>query len=115
MKNPTNILASQKVYSMKNYLIIFLLFSLVSCMEGKRQITKWDDYAPYLVNNRNVSNDPIQEELKFWENRLEQNKQDEASLVKLGALNSELFRSTGLIHHILLSDSLYNLVLKEYP
>jgi tetratricopeptide (TPR) repeat protein len=84
-------------------------------MEEKRQITKWDDYAPYLMNTLNVSNDPIQEELKFWENRLKQNKQDEASLIKLAGLNSELFKSTGLIHHIFLSDSLYNLVLKQYP
>jgi tetratricopeptide (TPR) repeat protein len=35
--------------------------------------------------------------------------------MKVGALHAELFRSTGLADHILLSDSLYKAVLQKYP
>ena len=100
---------------MKTYLIIFLIFFLASCAEEKRQVTKWEDYASYLENTRVVSNDPIQDEINFWQDRLEKNRHDEASLVKLAGLHSELFKSTGLVHHILLSDSLYQVALKQSP
>jgi len=61
-----------------------------------------------------VSNDPVAAELKFWEERLERNNNDETSLAKLASIHAELFKSTGLVDHILISDSLYTRVLKNY-
>ena len=62
-----------------------------------------------------VSNSLLSEELKFWEERLKKNNNDEAALAKLGSIHAELFKSTGLVEHILISDSLYTRVLKNYP
>ena len=70
---------------------------------------------PYLSHARHVSTDPAIEELKFWEERLEKNNNDEASLAKLGSIHANLFKSTGLAQHILISDSLYARILKTYP
>ncbi len=99
---------------MKN-LVTFILLFLASCSEEKKQITKWEDYAIYLTNTQAASNEPIQQELKFWKDRLQKNEQDETALVKLAGLHSELFKSTGFVDHILLSDSLYHQVLEQYP
>src|SRR5688572_1311574 len=100
---------------MKTNSLIFLLFiSLLSCDNKKKIITHVEDYQSYLGPAKLISNDPSKEELKFWEERLEKNSSDEISLVKLGAMHAQLFKSTGLVKHILISDSLYTEVLKNY-
>ncbi len=101
---------------MKNISLLALtFFCSLSCTERKTEITHFEDYQAYLSSNQLVENDPIQEEIAFWTERLNQNKNDEASLVKLGALHAELFKSTGQVNHILVSDSLFKDVLKKYP
>ncbi|WP_276367206.1 tetratricopeptide repeat protein [Chryseolinea sp. H1M3-3] len=101
---------------MKNIpLLALIIFCAQSCSERKIDITHFEDYRPYLSSHRLVENDPIQEEVAFWTKRLKQNKNDEASLVKLAALHADLFKLTGLANHILLSDSLLKVVLKKYP
>jgi tetratricopeptide (TPR) repeat protein len=101
---------------MKTNSLIFLLFiSLFSCDNKKTVITHFEDYESYLGPAKLTSKDPLKEELKFWEERLDKNKSDETSLVKLGAIHAQLFKSTGLAKHILISDSLYMDVLKNYP
>ena len=101
---------------MKTNSLIFLLFvCLLSCNRNKKVITHFDDYKSYLSPAKLVSNDPSTEELKFWEERLKKNNNDEASLAKLGSIHAELFKSTGRVEHILISDSLYTRVLKNYP
>ena len=98
-----------------NSLIFLLLVCLLSCNRSKKVITHFDDYKSYLSPAKHVSNDQTTEELKFWEERLKTNNNDEASLAKLGSIHAELFKSTGLVEHILISDSLYTRVLKNYP
>ena len=98
-----------------NSLIFLLLVCLLSCNRSKKVITHFDDYKSYLSPAKHVSSDQTTEELKFWEERLKTNNNDEASLAKLGSIHAELFKSTGLVEHILMSDSLYTLVLKSYP
>jgi len=101
---------------MKTNSLIFLLFvCLLSCDRNKKIITRFDDYRSYLSYARHVSKDPATEELKFWVERLEKNNNDEASLAKLGSIHANLFKSTGLAQHILISDSLYARILKTYP
>lgn len=94
-------------------LFIFFLIAM-SCGESRKTITRPDDYRTYLSYNQLVSQDPALEEQKFWSERLKRNGYDETSLMKLGALHAELFRSTGLADHILVSDSLYKVVLQKY-
>jgi len=101
---------------MKTNSLIFLLFvCLLSCDRNKKIITRFDDYRSYLGYAKHVSNDPDTEELKFWEERLNNNNNDEASLAKLGSIHANLFKSTGRVEHILISDSLYARILKTYP
>lgn len=100
---------------MKASSIIFLLIlGLLSCENKKKTITHFEDYQSYLGAATFVSNNPLQEELKFWKERLKENANDETSLVKLGALHAQLFKSTGLVRHILMSDSLFKEVLKNH-
>ena len=82
---------------MKTNSLIFLLFvCLLSCDRNKKIITRFDDYRSYLGYAKHVSNDPATEELKFWEERLKKNDNDETSLAKLGSIHANLFKSTGL-------------------
>ncbi|HZI26220.1 MAG TPA: hypothetical protein VFD46_14145, partial [Chryseolinea sp.] len=101
---------------MKPSSIIFLLFiGLLSCDTKRKTITRFEDYESHLGPVKLISNDPLHEEMKFWEERLKANSNDETSLVKLGAIHAQLFKSTGLVKHILISDSLFTEVLKNYP
>src|SRR5688572_25970091 len=101
---------------MKPSSIIFLLFiGLLSCDTKRKTITRFEDYESHLGPVKLISNDPLHEEMKFWEERLKANSNDETSLVKLGAIHAQLFKSTGLVKHILISDSLFTEVLKSYP
>ena len=100
---------------MKTNLLIFLLLAcLLSCNRSKKVITHFEDYKSYLNPAKLASSSLPSEELKFWEERLEKNNNDETSLVKLGGIHAELFKSTGVVQHILISDSLYTQVLKNY-
>jgi tetratricopeptide (TPR) repeat protein len=98
-----------------NSLIFLLLACLLSCNRSEKVITHFEDYQSYLNPKKLVSNSLLSEELKFWEERLKKNNSDETSLTKLGSIHAERFRSTGLVEHILISDSLYTRVLKNYP
>lgn len=100
---------------MKNILLVLLAIACLACGENKKPITRFQDYEEHLSYSQLASNDPITQELKFWGERLSKNNNDEASMLKLGALHAELFKSTGVVDHILLSDSLYHKVLKTYP
>lgn len=96
-------------------LFLLSLLFLISCSKEKRIITNEEDYKQYLVTKRSVSTDPTEDEIEFWTKRLETIKDDEASLTKLAGIHTNLFKSTGLIEHIFKSDSLYQLVLTQYP
>lgn len=100
---------------MKTPIIFFtLLVFLMACSKGKKAIINSDDYQRYLVSKQ-VVNDPAQEEYKFWHNRLKAVGDDETSLLKLAGIHANLFKTTGLIDHMFLSDSLLHLVLAQYP
>jgi predicted Zn-dependent protease len=87
---------------------------LYACSDRRQSVTDFKEYESYLSLSQAVSSNPVNEELKFWNDRLKKNG-DEASLIKLGALHSELFKETGLVEHIVLSDSLYKQAQKRNP
>jgi Tfp pilus assembly protein PilF len=96
-------------------LILLLLACLFSCNRNEKVITHFEDYKSYLNPAQLVSNSLLSEEEKFWEERLKKNSNDETSLAKLGSIHTELFKSSGRVEHILISDSLYMWLLKNYP
>ena len=101
---------------MKPTSVIFLLLAcLLSCTRSEKVITHFEDYKSYLNPAKLASNSLLSAELKFWEERLKKNNNDEIALTKLGSIHVELFKSTGRAEHILISDSLYNRLLKNYP
>lgn len=100
---------------MKIVPLLFLSALVVACNNSSNPIARFEDYEKYLSSSRLVSRDPIREEVKFWGDRLARNPNDEASLVKLAGLHAELFKTTGMVDHILISDSLYHTVLESYP
>lgn len=99
----------------KIWSITLLIFAVLSCTESKKKVTRFTDYSTYVNNIQLVSHTGVQTEIRFWSDRLKRNKNDEASLMKLAALHGELFKATGLLDHILTSDSLYNAALKADP
>ena len=102
---------------MKTNPILFLMLLLVvSCAKEKREaIASYSDYEKYITFSRSVSPDSKSEEFKFWRGRVEKNKNDETSILKLAGLFAERFKASGQIEDIQASDSLYNHVLKNTP
>lgn len=98
-----------------NLILSSILLLVISCTKEKKVITAFSDYEVYLSHSKMASNSPMQEELKFWNDRLMKNKKDEVSILKLAGLYAGRFKTSGLIQDIILSDSLYNLVLKNTP
>ncbi|HEX6222949.1 MAG TPA: hypothetical protein VFZ52_00975, partial [Chryseolinea sp.] len=96
-------------------LLVFIIFCSAACSKSNKKIVRFDDYQPYFKATSLVSNNSLEEELKFWKDRLNKNTNDEASVLKLASLQAELFKTTGLVEHILTSDSLYLMALKNYP
>jgi tetratricopeptide (TPR) repeat protein len=98
-------------------IIYFILITvcIAGCTETKTPIARYEDYERYISSSQLVSQEPMREEVKFWNSRLAINGKDEASLSKLAGLYAELFKKSGVVGYILLSDSLNNEVLKQYP
>jgi tetratricopeptide (TPR) repeat protein len=91
-------------------LTVFLL--VISCSE-KKTITKRQDYERYLQGRLKVSDKGINEEIRFWKKRLEAMDGDEASIAKLAGLHAKRFASNGTYSDILVSDTLYQVLLKR--
>ncbi len=100
---------------MKILPFIYLILILTACQKQRQPVAHFDDYGKYLTNGLLVDQDAIHKELKFWNERRLKNPNDENSLLKMAGLYAEVFRTSGSIAYIQLSDSLYTLVLKQYP
>ncbi len=95
--------------------IIFMLLCGVSCQRQKVSVTNWSDYQAFLSPSMATAQHSTDTEMTFWENRLLENINDEASVIKLAALYAERFKASGLVKDIVTSDSLYTRILKNYP
>jgi tetratricopeptide (TPR) repeat protein len=87
-----------------------LLFSLIACKSSFRRVTHAKDYEMYMKTRSQESLHSLQiinEDIKFWNQRLEKTKTDPVSRVKLAGLYSSRFKVTGNINDIHASDSLY--------
>ena len=99
---------------MKTLLIIVTIF-VCACHERNQTITDARDYDRYLLNAINASVNPLDEQIKFWKDRLDRNSNDEVAVVKLAGLYAGHFKTSGEISDLQLSDSLYHTVLKIKP
>src|SRR5688572_14626727 len=100
---------------MKMYFFFALLLYITGCRQNENMVAHFEDYEPFLHIKKDGPNNVVMEEVRFWNERLKINQRDETSLLKLAAIHAELFKTTGLINHISLSDSLYLAALKGYP
>ena len=96
-----------------NVIIAVLLNLLIACNE-EQSITKREDYFDFLDPEK-ITLVSDQKEIRFWEDRLRQKKDDDVSMLKLAGLFVEEFKSNGEISFLKKSDSLYNIVLNRTP
>jgi hypothetical protein len=93
-------------------LLIILTILVCACHERNQTITDSRDYNRYLSNAINTSVNPLNEEIKFWSDRLDRNSKDEVAMIKLAGLSAGHFKISGEISELELSDSLYHSILK---
>jgi len=100
---------------MKTTPILFVIILITSCTQPQKEISSFADYERYLRPAQSVSNDPKEEEFRFWTERLSTNHNDATALLKIAGLFAERFKLTGQIQDIVMSDSLYTAVLRFTP
>ena len=93
-------------------LLITLTILVCSCHERNQTITDLRDYDRYLSNAINTSVNPLDEEVKFWLDRLDRNSKDEVAVTKLAGLYAGHFKISGEVSDLEVSDSLYHTILK---
>ena len=74
-----------------------MALSLVSCNNAPKHITKQNDYNNYLTYQENEVLQMAQEDLNFWEKKLEKEPHQFPYLAKAAASQSLIFNETGTI------------------
>jgi tetratricopeptide (TPR) repeat protein len=97
-----------------NTLFVLLIFAF-GCNHQPRQVTNQSEIEQLLSKNSFARNDAFIEEMRFWNDRLARNGNDEAALFKMAGLHAQTFKTTGRIEDIWTSDSLYKKVLEFDP
>ena len=88
---------------------IFLLFLFIACKQ--KPVTNPDDYSVYLQAGKEKAQLPfIDNEMAFWNNRLNKTPDDLVALSKMAGLLTSRFSYSGDIHEIHRADSLYKIV-----
>lgn len=90
----------------------FMVF-VISCSQKQKPIANSADYEAYLTFKQVNKTYSIEEDLKFWNDRLIQRPNDESSLIKLAGLHSANFKKTGDVKEMIASDSLYRYILSQ--
>ncbi len=104
-----------KKYFLVSCVVFILAFILGSCGLKKQAVVVSGDYNTYLTTAESKEVVRSAEEMKFWKARWDQSKNDETSVLKLASLYSGRFQLNGKVEDIYTSDSLYLLILKNYP
>jgi tetratricopeptide (TPR) repeat protein len=90
-------------------IFIFLQFSC-KYLPGGKKIVQSDDYKKYLQSDKtNKSLHKIDEEIDFWNKRLEKTPDDIISQTKIAGLLTSRFQYSGNIKEIIKADSLYKI------
>ena len=96
----------------KVLILAFSCFTLLSCSKQEEQIVHPSDYSMYVGRGQNEALARLNEEMRFWEQKLSEVHDSETYRVRVGGLLASRFLLTGQIEDIEASDSLYQLVLK---
>tara|TARA_R110002072_G_scaffold23949_2_gene81996 strand:- start:115339 stop:116622 length:1284 start_codon:yes stop_codon:yes gene_type:complete len=93
---------------MKKLTIIALLLLLYACNSesDKKTITNPSDYNKYLKNDSLPTKVAVDEEMVFWQERVDNNDQDFVAMSKLADLNTALFGVTGDVSKLYVSENL---------
>ena len=79
------------------FIFVCMALSLVSCNNAPKHITKQNDYNNYLTYQENEVLQMAQEDLNFWEKKLEKEPHQFPYLAKAAASQSLIFNETGTI------------------
>jgi tetratricopeptide (TPR) repeat protein len=94
---------------MKKFLVIAILagYFASSCTPGNRPIARNKDYAFVMKGDAvNVSVEKINQEISFWEQRLQQDTGSYVNMAELARYQLSLFKANGNVHHLHKGDSL---------
>ena len=93
---------------MKKLTFIALLLLLYACNSesDKKTITNPSDYNKYLKNDSLPTKVAVDEEMVFWQERVDKNDQDFVAMSKLADLNTALFGVTGDVSKLYVSENL---------
>ncbi|SDS02667.1 Tetratricopeptide repeat-containing protein [Polaribacter sp. KT25b] len=83
-------------------ILVIVVFSFAtSCNKNEtKQITNTKDYQAYLQVDENSSLETVNEELSFWNNKLEKTPNQYPYYLKLASANSQIFQLTGDINQL---------------
>lgn len=103
---------------MKNLIWLFLSFAVLSCQSkvSEQKIADSADYNQFLQEQPSQQSlETLNEEIKFWENKLSSSPKNVTYINKLAGLKSRQFRLDGSIENIHISDSLYKKAIELNP
>ncbi|HLV38136.1 cell surface protein [Xanthomarina sp.] len=81
--------------------MVLLLLFLTSCHTNQNKITNMGDYNPYLEITENKTLQKANEELNFWEEKLEKEPGQYPYLAKVAGAQGQLFHVTGNIDYLI--------------
>ncbi|EGV44282.2 tetratricopeptide repeat protein [Bizionia argentinensis JUB59] len=90
-----------------NYYITLMVcvITLSSCENQTEKITKQSEYNTYLEIVENEALQKAEEDLLFWENKLEKEPSQYPYLAKIAASNSQLFTISGNISNLIVAET----------
>ncbi|MFD0963301.1 tetratricopeptide repeat protein [Pseudofulvibacter geojedonensis] len=89
-----------------SYITIFSiisLFTITSCVKETNSLSNKNDYLAYLTPSN--SNNSYNEELLFWNKKLDKHPDQFPYLLKIAHAENALFESTGKIEHLINAES----------
>ncbi|RXK59410.1 hypothetical protein ESA94_14855 [Lacibacter luteus] len=93
----------------KLFLLLFVVATCFSCSYNSGKVVKEELLLHLLQQQPAQSNSAllIEKDIYFWQTRIAENREENASVLKLASLYSMRFHHSGLIGDIIKSDSLY--------
>lgn len=86
----------------KYYLTLaILIFAFASCNKVPEQVTQQEDYKKYLEEDPVMTVENIKKDHDFWKEKLQKEPRQFPYLVQLASAQSQLFKMTGEIEHLI--------------
>ncbi|WP_230401563.1 tetratricopeptide repeat protein [Hanstruepera ponticola] len=85
----------------KNIIVLICLMVMMSCHDNNKTITDPTTYNTYLELVENDALQMVNNDLLFWEKKLEKEEGQFPYLAKIAACHSQLFNATGEVVHLI--------------